>query len=272
MKIYISSDQEGVSGIATRSRDAVDQAENKRLQTMEMVAVCEAILEYDPGAEVVVNDSHGKGLNIDFEKLPEEVELIRQSPEVLDQMHGIDGSYDGFMFFAHAMRGTLGALLSHVWEVQDLIVNGKRLGEAGIAAYLASHHGVPFIFASGDDLYAEEVLDLSPTTEYVTVKYGMGRYVARNLHPKKARKLIAEGTKKALKRLEAGEIKPVVIPDPPIRLEMRFGDGGAADAACMMPGVERIDGRTTLFMADDMETAYKAFYAQTRLQRGRLIQ
>ncbi|NIP37365.1 MAG: M55 family metallopeptidase, partial [Thermoplasmata archaeon] len=73
-------------------------------------------------------DSHGKGLNLDFEALPERVELIRQSPEILDQMYGIDESYDGFMFFAHAMRGTLGALLSHVWEVQDLIVNGKRLG------------------------------------------------------------------------------------------------------------------------------------------------
>jgi D-amino peptidase len=272
LKIYISSDQEGVSGIATRSRDAIDQAENKRLQTLEMVAVCEAILEFDPESEIVVNDSHGKGLNIDFEQLPEEVELVRQSPEILDQMYGIDSSYDGFMFFAHAMRGTLGALLSHVWEVQDLMVNGKRLGEAGIAAYLASYHGVPFIFSSGDDHYQKEVLDLSPTTETVVVKHGMGRYVARNTHPRRARKLIAEGTKRAMRRLKAGEIVPVSLPDPPIRLEMRFGDTGAADAAHMMPGVERLDGRTTLFVADDIETAYKAFYAQTRLQRGRLIQ
>ena len=82
MKIYISSDQEGVSGIATRSRDGVDQAENKRLQTEEIVACCEAVLEFDKDAEIVVNDSHGKGLNLDFESLPEQVELIRQSPEI----------------------------------------------------------------------------------------------------------------------------------------------------------------------------------------------
>jgi D-amino peptidase len=271
LKIYISSDQEGVSGIATRSRENVDQAENKRLQTEEIVACCNAILEFDPDAEIVVNDSHGKGLNLDFESLPERVELIRQSPEMLDQMYGIDESYDGFMFFAHAMRGTLGALLSHVWEVQDLIVNGKKLGEAGIASYIASFYGVPFIFAAGDDYYAKEVKELSPTTETAIVKYGMGRYVARNLHPKKARKLIAEGTKNALRRLKAGEIKPVVLPDPPVRLEMRYSDTGAADAACMMPGVKRIDGRTTLFVADDATMAYKAFYAQTRLQRSRLV-
>ncbi len=271
MKIYISSDQEGVSGIATRSRDSVDQAMNKKLQTLEIVACCEVILEFDKDAEIVVNDSHSKGLNIDFEALPEQVELIRQSPEILDQMYGIDESYDGFMFFAHAMRGTLGALLSHVWEVQDLIVNGKRLGEAGIASYIASYYGVPFIFASGDDFYAKEVKALSPTTETAVVKYGMGRYVARNLHPKLARKVIAEGTKNALRRLKAGEIEPVVLPDPPIRLEMRFGDTGAADAACMMPGVDRIDGRTTLYVSDNVKDVYKSFYAQTRLQRSRLV-
>ncbi len=267
MKIYISSDQEGVSGIATRSRDGVDQAENKRLQTEEIVACCEAILEFDKDAEIVVNDSHGKGLNLDFESLPERVELIRQSPEILDQMYGIDDSYDGFMFFAHAMRGTLGALLSHVWEVQDLMVNEKRLGEAGIASY----YEVPFIFASGDDHYMEEVRELSPTTETAVVKYGMGRYVARNLHPKRARRIIAEGTKRALKRLKAGEIVPVVLPEPPVRLEMRFGDTGAADAACIMPGVDRLDGRTTLYVSDSIRDIYKAFYAQTRLQRTRLL-
>jgi len=271
VRIYISSDQEGVSGIATRSRDSVDQQENKRLQTEEIVACCEAILEYDPEADIVVNDSHGKGLNLDFEKLPEQVELIRQSPEILDQMHGIDDSYDGFMFFAHAMRGTLGALLSHVWEVHDLMVNGKCLGEAGIASYIASYYKVPLILTSGDDHYAKEVFDLSPTTETVVVKYGMGRYVARNLHPKLSRRLIAEGTKRALKRMEAGEIKPVVLPDPPYRLQMNFDDSGAADAACMMPGVERLDGRSTLYVSDDMRDIYKAFYCQTRLQRGRLI-
>ncbi len=126
MKLYVSSDQEGVSGIATRSRDNWDQAENKRLQTEEMVALCESILEYNPKTEIVVNDSHGKGLNLDFEKLPESVDMIRQSPEILDQMYGIDESYDGFMFFAHAMRGVLGALLSHVWEVHDVKINGKN--------------------------------------------------------------------------------------------------------------------------------------------------
>lgn len=76
---------------------------------MEIVACCEAILEFDKDAEIVVNDSHSIGLNIDFEALPEQVELIRRA---------------------------------------RLIVNGKRLGKAGIAFYIASYYGVPFIFAS----------------------------------------------------------------------------------------------------------------------------
>ena len=271
MKIYISSDQEGVCGIATRSREPEDQALNKKLQTKEVVACSNAILEFDSSAEIIINDAHSKGLNISIEDLPEQVQLIRQSPEMLDQMYGIDESYDGLIFFAHAMRGTLDAVLCHVWEVQDLIVNGKRRGEVGISAYIASYYGVPLILTAGDDYYEREVKDLSPTTETVVVKYGMGRYVARNLHPVIARKKIWDGTLRALKRLRANEINPVELPDPPIRLEMHFSDTGAADAACMMPGVERIDGRTTLFVSDNFKTAYKAFYAQTRLQRGRLL-
>ena len=271
MKLYVSSDQEGVSGIATRSRDNWDQAENKRLQTEEIVAVCDAILDYNSKTEIVINDSHSMGLNLDFEKLPEPVDMIRQSPEILDQMYGIDESYDGFMFFAHSMRGVLGACLSHVWEVQHVKINGKKLGEAGLAAYYAAHFGVPFMYASGDDAYQREVKDLSPTTEFDVVKYGMGRYVARNKHPKAARKIIAAGVKRALKRLEAGEIVPVELPDGPYEIEMRFDNTGQADAACWMPGTERVDGQTTKFVADDIPTVYKAFYCQTRLQRGRLI-
>ena len=271
MKIYIGSDQEGVCGIATKAAGPSDEAMNKKLQTQEVVACCNAILEFDPSAEIVVNDNHGAGLNINIEDLPEQVHLIRQSPEMLDMMYGIDDSYDGFIFFAHAMRGTLNAVMCHVWEVQDLIVNGKPLGEAGISSLIASYYGVPLILTSGDDAYEKEVKDLSPTTETVVVKYGLGRYVAQNLHPAVARKKIAEGTKKALERLCAGEIKPVKLPEPPIKLEMHFSDAGAADAACMMPGVQRLDGRTTLFEAQDAKTAYQAFYAQTRLQRGRLI-
>ena len=64
---------------------------------------------------------------------------------------------------------------------------------------------------------------------------------------------------------------PVELPDPPYVLEMKFDDAGAADAACWMPGAQRVDGRTTRFEADDIPTVYKAFYCQTRLQRGRLI-
>jgi D-amino peptidase len=186
-------------------------------------------------------------------------------------MYGIDESYDGFMFFAHAMRGIELANMSHVWEVQHVKINGKKLGEAGLAAYIAAHYGVPFMYASGDDAYQREVKELSPTTEFDVVKYGMGRYVARNKHPKVARKIIAAGVTRAMKRLDAGEIVPVELPDRPYVLEMKFDNTGFADAASWMPGIERVDGQTTRFEADDIPTIYKAFYCQTRLQRGRLI-
>jgi len=135
----------------------------------------------------------------------------------------------------------------------------------------------PVLHLSGGDLETSalfsfvELLKGGATTETAIVKHGMGRYVTRNRHPEAARKIIAEGVKKALRRLENGEIVPVELPDPPYRLEMRYSDTGAADAACWMPGTRWIDGRTTLYEADDVPTVYKAFYCQTRLQRTRLL-
>ena len=48
-------------------------------------------------------------------------------------------------------------------------------------------------------------------------------------------------------------------------------EGVSGIATRSRDGVDRLDGRTTLYVSDSVKDVYKAFYAQTRLQRGRLI-
>jgi len=167
--------------------------------------------------------------------------------------------------------------LINIHAVSSICITHFRIDGVGAGGGLPTKDKIldglrdPVLHLSGGDYYCREVKELSPTTETAIVKHGMGRYVARNRHPEATRKIIAEGVKKALRRLENGEIVPVELPDPPYRLEMRYSDTGAADAACWMPGTRWIDGRTTLYEADDVPTVYKAFYCQTRLQRTRLL-
>ena len=48
-------------------------------------------------------------------------------------------------------------------------------------------------------------------------------------------------------------------------------EGVSGIATRSREGVDRLDGRTTLYVSDRVKDVYMAFYAQTRLQRGRLL-
>ena len=79
MKIYISADIEGITGIAhwdEATRDHPAYAEFQQRMTAETAAACEAAL--GSGAQaIVVKDAHGTGRNILAEQLPAPTQLIR---------------------------------------------------------------------------------------------------------------------------------------------------------------------------------------------------
>lgn len=71
MKVYISCDLEGISGVVNSEQTHMGNKEYERarkLMTEEVNAAIEGAL--DGGAtEIVVNDAHGEGLNILIEGL-----------------------------------------------------------------------------------------------------------------------------------------------------------------------------------------------------------
>lgn len=137
-------------------------------------------------------------------------------------------------------------------------MNGKEVGETGINAYLAGHHGVPVVLVTGDSAVAAEAKALIPSVHTVAVKEATGASAARNLHPKKARDLIRAEATKAMN--DAKSIAPLRARTP-VEVVVEFKNTTAADFAAMIPSVRRVGGTRLEFEANDYADAFRTFYA-----------
>lgn len=268
MKVYLSADMEGITGVVDREhtlRDGKEHERARKLMTHEVNAAVEGALE--AGAkEIIVNDAHATGRNIVPEELNENAQLITGSPKPLSMMQGIDSSFNAVFFVGyHAMRGSYKGILEHTYHgsvISDIFFNGKRFGETAMNAALAGYFKVPVVLVTGDQSVTEEARQLLGKVETVIVKEGIGRTAARCLSPIRARSLIKAGAKKALQKVKT--FKPFAI-EPPINVETIFINAGMADMAEMIPGAKRKDGRTVSFTTSDYLEAYKATRAMIAL-------
>ena len=272
MKVFISVDMEGISGIVDGSQTGRDKAEYKTgraLMVADVNAAIDGILDADPGAEVVVSDAHGGMRNIEPEALNKTAVLVRGTPKPLTQMAGIDDSYDALLFVGyHSRKGTQHGILSHTISggtIESVTVNGVEVGETGINSRIAGHFGVPLVFLAGDQATAREAKEVSPAVEVAVVKEAIGRTSAKCLHPEVARELIREKVAKALKG--GVKVKPIAV-EPPVELVVRYVNARLADAVEFMPSAERLDGKAIRFVQGDFLEAFNAlrasiFIAQT---------
>ena len=91
----------------------------------------------------------------------------------------------------------------------------------------------------------------------VEVKVGIGRYSARSLPALKARELIEEGAKRALKNLKA--VQPY-DPGRPCAIEIEFTTPDRLEEYRNRRGVEVTSPSTIVSSADDWWTAWSQFY------------
>ncbi len=271
MRVYISSDIEGVAGVVDRghaSPTGPEYGRARRLMTAEVDAA--AVAAFKAGATtVLINDSHGPMNNLLVEELDERVELVTGRPKPLTMVHGVGDGFDLAMFLGyHAKAGTAGGVLEHSYAgvcVFDITLNGRSYGEFGLNAMMAGYHGVPVVLASGDQKLASEVADVSPATETVVVKQAVSRNAARSLTPKAAQARIAEATARVLAQGPTSW-KQAILPPPDgeLSLELTFLHTYQADAAAQVPGVERSGGRSVRFKGED----YREMYEVMRLLIG----
>ncbi len=258
MKVFISVDMEGISGVVNwdhteYGKDGYERF--RRLMTKEVNAA--AVGAYDAGAdEVIINDSHGRMRNVIIEDLDPRIKLITGSSKPLSMMEGIGPEFDAAFFVGYHSRASSLGVLNHTYtgQVARYVVDGKVMGETGMNALVAGYYGVPVVFVSGDSEVTKEAVELLGKIETVAVKEPHSQFSALCLHPEKAQELIREKAAKALGGLS--QYKPLK-PASPCTVELEFHTSGQADGASIMPGAVRVDPVTVQFTGKDYLEAYR---------------
>jgi len=266
--IFISIDMEGISGIVGGGITGRDQKEyeyGRMLMVDDLNAAIEGALEVSAD-EIVVCDAHGSMMNIKPGEINEAAYLISGRPKPDLMMSGISEDFDAALYVGyHAMKGTLNGVLAHTISggtVDGIFINGRETGEFGLNAALAGCYGVPSVFISGDAAVAAEAMRFVPDIKAAVVKWGVGRYAAKCLQPKRAMALIKRTVKDAL--TNAGSIEPYRVEEP-VEVKLRYVSSAMTDAAAILPYVERIDGRTVKATFDKYPEATRGLLAAITL-------
>jgi len=268
-KIYVSIDLEGIGGIV--STDQVGIVENafyseaRRLMAGEASAVIEGINQ--AGGLAVIGDSHGNELNIPIELLKGDFLLCCGQDKMLSMMGGMDDTYSGVIFLGyHSRFGTPMAIMDHTYSpttLRELRINGVPVGESEINAEVAGYFNVPILMASGDDVTMEQVKKSFPTIETVAVKKSIGRYSALCEPIDKVREKLREAAKRVTENID--KYGCLYKSKPPIHMEFVWNTAVMAEMCTYVPGVVRVDARTTSYECEDYIQAFKLFTVFRRL-------
>jgi len=269
MKVFVSTDLEGASGIVARQEVLPDIGGKyydfaRRRLTADVNAAVQGAL--DGGAtELVVADAHAESMNILYEELHPRAELVRgtnSGHRPLLILETIDPSFDLVLLVGyHAPAGDWPGILSHTYSSLNFSrvrFNGVEVSEARIGAAIAGAYGVPVGMISGDDRTCAEAASWLPGIESAVVKYAIDRFAARCLPAPAAIERIRQAAATAVRR--RGDFRPVTFSSP-TRLEVSFFDVSLAYRATVIPGVTRTAPDTVAYEGKDFLEAQSAFRA-----------
>lgn len=253
MKLYISADIEGTTGICRW-----DETENghprygyfAEQMTREVSAACEGAME--AGCEdILIKDAHDSACNLIPSKLPEETRLFRGwGSDPMGMMAGLEAGYDGVFFTGyHSGAGMDTNPLSHTMNRQNCYVkiNGVIAPELMINSLTAAQLGVPVRLVTGDRGLCEWMRAMNPNIETVAVSEGNGRGTIA-IHPNKAVRLIREAAKRAMEKPAADCMFP--MPDH-FEVEICFKEHSKARNATSYPGVVQVAPTVIRYEADN---------------------
>lgn len=271
MKVYVSVDMEGISGIVHGDMMMPTEREydrGRRLMTADTNAAIEGLVQ--AGADyVLVADGHGPMRNILVEDVHPAALLATGSADARDacQLEGADlTSFDAAVFVGyHAMAKTSLAVHPHTiagGAVAELRINGRPHGETGLNAAVLGAFGIPVVMVTGDQTtMAEARAFLGDQIETVAVKEARGRNAAICRAPAAAREDITAAAKRALGKL--GSVPPY-RPQQPWQLEVDFVTMQQCDRAARTAGAERLGPMTIRLHGDSPWEQYQHLWAALR--------
>ncbi|WP_316773870.1 M55 family metallopeptidase [Streptomyces sasae] len=245
MRIYISVDMEGITGLVDRDDVQPGGRDYERGRSMMAEDVNAAIRgAVAAGAtEVLVNDAHGPMRNLLPEALHPAARLVRGKPKKMLMLEGLTAEYDAAICVGyHSRAGALG-VLSHSFmghEIEDIWLDGRPAGEIGLAHATAAALGVPVVALTGDDAACAEMTAWHESVATVPVKYARDRFAAE-LRP-------AEEARRAIEEAVTGALSPApkrpAAPEGESALAVRWQSASVPAVLLGIPGVTPIDSRT----------------------------
>lgn len=255
LKIYISADMEGITGVVTGEQlgpTGFEYARFREFMTQEVNAAIEGAIA-GGATDIVISDSHGNGQNLLIEKLPANVLLVRSWPRPLGMMQGIDETFAGAIFIGyHTGTTNLEGVRAHTLSsarLTDVRLKGVSVSEAGINAAIAGHFNVPVIMVSGDDAVVKETTALLGNIEGAVVKWASGFHSAKTLMPQMSYGMIRDKAKLAVSRIR--DFKPYKLAGP-IELDVRFKNYRPAEVLSYLSIIQRPDAHSIRFVGKDM--------------------
>ena len=269
MRIYISADMEGITGVVDAGDvqpGGSDYERGRVMMTEDVNAAVRGALAAG-ATEILVNDAHGPMRNILPDQLHAAARLVRGRPKPMGMLEGLDSTFDAALCVGyHARAGTLG-VLSHSFmghEIEDMWLDDRPAGEIGLTHAAAAALGVPVVVLTGDDAACAEAADWDRSVRTVTVKQARDRFAAELLPVPEARQEI-EKTAAAAIQAASGETAttgrltlvqdtpraaaPPRDPAAPATLAVRWQSASVASMLLGIPGVTRRDGRTVVATA-----------------------
>jgi D-amino peptidase len=256
MKVLISVDIEGISGIAN-SREYEHFEFGRKWITEDTNAAVEGALE-GGASQITVTDSHGRhNDNILFDQLHPLARLIRGGKNTpLYFLEGLSPETDLTLLVGwHDKLGGPG-VLSHTFvhqELRAMYLNGQEVGEVELAAGLAGEFGVPIGLVTGDDVTCTNAQTLLGEVETACVKQALDRYAADCLPLTEARQLIKAKARRAVERQV--EFTPYRFL-PPYRLTWECADHNIARLLARLPGSELGEGNTVTFCHEQFRVIF----------------
>jgi D-amino peptidase len=257
LKVYISVDMEGITGVASAdqlSPASFEYPQARKWMTAEVNAAIAGAREAG-ATEFVISDSHGNGESLLIDELPTSIPItvVRSFPRPLGMMEGIDSSFAAVLFIGyHAATTSTTGVRAHTISsalLTRIALNGTPQSEAGINAAIAAHFGVPVVLITGDDVIVAETKQRLGNLEGVAVKRAIGFHSAATMLPAVAQRLIRERAKVAVDR--RGEMKPYTMTKP-VSVDVSFKNYRPVELLGYLSAVQRVDAHTVRLVGRDM--------------------
>jgi D-amino peptidase len=265
MKVFISLDMEGTSGIVSRQETLPAgqyYADCRRWFTWDANAAIEGALA-GGATEIVATDPHHQ-LNILWEEIHPKAELVRRDLIAhcpLYILEGLDESFDVLLFVGqHVRYGHRRGVLSHTLTrpFAHVRLNGEPVDETRLATAMAGHLGVPVGLVTGDDAVCMETKDWLPQVETAVVKHAIDTYAALCLSKEEAHARIREAARAAVAK--SATLRPYTFP-PPIELEVELLSPSAAAKLTLLPGVVRTNDLTVRYTSEVFDHVWRILWA-----------